>query len=216
MVVSVSRRCDIPRFQFQWFMERLKAGFAEAVNPYNSRQVKHVSLLPEDAVLIFWTRNPRNILTNEDELTKRDFRFYVMVTITAYPPALEPSMVRVSKVLRAVKELAQKIGPDRVIWRYDPIVLNSITDFHRENFRALAQSLAGSVKRVIISLYDEYKGARRRLEVLGKMGILPILPDCSAISQKTPGKPVWKSKAVPGRKIIRLLELNRVRVLIQP
>jgi hypothetical protein len=186
MIVSVSRRCDIPRFQFKWFMERLDAGFCEVVNPYNCRQIKRVSLVParegmglEEGVdlFVFWTRDPRHILAEADELTERGFRFYVMVTVTGYPSVLEPSMVRTSKVLTAIKELAKKIGLDRIIWRYDPVILTNVTDeaFHRANFDSLARELAGSVKRVIISIYDEYKEPKKRLEAMEKTGGLKML-----------------------------------------
>ena len=175
MIVSVSRRCDIPRFQFKWFMERVKAGFVNVPNPFNARQIKRVSLVPaaegmkpEDGVdlFVFWTREPKNILAKADELTERGFRFYVMVTVTGYPAVLEPFMVPTPKVLAGMKKLAQKIGAERVIWRYDPIILTDITDgdFHRANFNSLAQELAGSVRRVIISIYDEYREVKKRIE----------------------------------------------------
>ena len=205
MIVSVSRRCDIPRFQFKWFMGRLNAGFVNAVNPFNARQIKRVSLVPgrgmkpeainpeaanpeavkaegakpEDGLdaLVFWTRDPRNVLANAEELEKRGVPYYIMVTVTGYPDILEPSMVRTQKVLRAMKELAQKIGPDRVIWRYDPVLLSSVTDedFHRGNFNMLAQSLSGSVRRVIVSVYSEYKGSVQRLGALERMGALRMI-----------------------------------------
>jgi len=178
MVVSVSRRCDIPRFQFDWFMERVGEGFVETANPYNPRQIRRVSLLAEDVdALVFWTRDPRHILANADELAGRGLRFYVMVTLTGYPAALEPNQAPAPEVLSAMKELARKIGADRVIWRYDPILLTSITneDFHRANFNTLAQELAGFIKRVIISVYDEYRGAKQRLEELESEGELRLL-----------------------------------------
>jgi hypothetical protein len=164
-------------------MERLDAGFVDVANPFNANQIKRVSLLPqkesEDGVdaFVFWTRYPRNILDNADELTRRGFPFYVMVTVTGYPGKLEPGMIRTEKALRAMKELAGKIGPDRVIWRYDPVILTSITDedFHRRNFDTLAQSLAGSVRRVIISIYDEYRGAKQRLGGMENAGELRML-----------------------------------------
>jgi hypothetical protein len=184
MIVSVSRRCDIPRFQFKWFMERLDAGFVNVANPFNKNQIKRVSLVPEDGVdaFVFWTRDPRYILANTEELTKRGFYFYVMVTVTGYPLELEPSMVCTRKALSTMKELARKIGPDRVIWRYDPVLVTSITDedFHRRNFGALAQNLAGSVRRVIISLYDEYRLSRQRLEAMEKMGVFQMLNKCDS------------------------------------
>jgi DNA repair photolyase len=189
MVVSVSRRCDIPRFQFGWFMERIYEGFVDVTNPYNSSQIKRVSLVPakecntpDDGVeaFVFWTRDPRRILVNADELTKRGFPFYVMVTVTGYPAALEPYAPPAPEVLTAMKELARIIGAERVIWRYDPILLSSITDedFHRANFNSLAQNLAGSVRRVIISIYDEYREARMRLFELERKGKLRM-PDSS-------------------------------------
>ena len=194
MIVSVSRRCDIPRFQFDWFMERVNAGFVDVANPYNSRQLKHVLLSPvregmsqEEGVdiFVFWTRDPRNILANADELTNRGFPFYVMVTATGYPDALEPDMPPASEVLMSMKELARKIGPDRVIWRYDPIILTSITDagFHRANFNSLAQNLAGSVRRVIVSVYDEYREAKLRLYGLEREGKLRMLDPTDGLAE---------------------------------
>jgi len=167
-------------------MERINAGFVDAVNPFNSNQVKRVPLIPlsegmkpEEGVeaFVFWTRNPRQILANVDELTNRRFPFYVMVSLTGYPDILEPSMVSAPKVITIIKKLAQKIGPQRVIWRYDPVFLSSVTDedFHRRNFNELAQNLAGSVKRVIISVYDEYREAKKRLEWLENSNVLQML-----------------------------------------
>ncbi|GHV91265.1 hypothetical protein AGMMS50268_17680 [Spirochaetia bacterium] len=179
MIISVSRRCDIPRFRFDWFRERLDAGYAEVVNPYNKAQVRRVSLLPREVTaLVFWTRDPGPILAHAEELEARGCRFYVMVTLTGYPAVLEPNMPPREAIIAAMGELAEKLGPDRVIWRYDPIFLSSLTDrdFHLRNFKALARELAGKVRRVIISIYDEYGGAKRRLAALEKAGSLIMQP----------------------------------------
>jgi hypothetical protein len=179
MIVSISRRCDIPRFQFDWFMDRLDAGFVEAVNPFNPRQVRRVGLSPEEAeVLVFWTRDPRPLLARAGELERRGYRFYVMVTLTGYPAILEPRAPEAAAISAAMGELAEKTGPRRVIWRYDPVFLSGMTDiaFHRENFFALARRLRGKIRRVIISLYDEYRGAKRRLGALEQSGGPRVLP----------------------------------------
>jgi hypothetical protein len=179
-------------------MKRLDAGFAEVVNPFNSRQIKRVPLLPgkpgmkpEDGVdvFIFWTRDPRKILANAEELTNRGFPFYVMVTVTGYPLELEPSMLRTEKALTAMKELARKIGSDRVIWRYDPVIFTSLTDadFHRANFNILAQNLAGSVRWVIVSLYNEYTKTKKRLEGLERVGALRILDSGGSLADLLTG-----------------------------
>jgi hypothetical protein len=177
MIVSVSRRCDIPRFQFNWFTERLDAGFADVANPFNAGQIRRVSLLPGDVdAFVFWTRDPRHILAGADDLTERGFPFYVMVTVTGYPVELEPDMARTREVLTSMKALSRKTGPDRVIWRYDPVLLTDLTDedFHRKNFSTLAGELAGSVRRVVISIYDGYRGAKRRMEALERAGVLRL------------------------------------------
>jgi len=195
MIVSVSRRCDIPRFQFKWFMERLNEGFSDVANPYNPKQIKRVSLLPAAGgddkadnveAFVFWTREPENILANTEELEKRGFRFYVMVTVTGYPAELEPDAPDTSKVLDNMKKLSEKIGQDRVIWRYDPVILTSITneDFHQKNFDFLARELAGSVRRVIISIYDEYPAAKKRLE-LQKLEPRDIQPELLGVLAKS-------------------------------
>jgi len=186
MIVSVSRRCDIPRYQFDWFMEKIRAGAAESVNPFNRNQVKRIPLVParegmnaDDGVdaFVFWTRDPRHLLVNVDELTERGFSFYVMVTVTGYPLILEPDMTRTSDVLNVMKDLSEKIGAERVIWRYDPVILTTVTDedFHRRNFDYLARNLAGFVKRVIISLYDEYNAPKKRFDAMEKSSDFKML-----------------------------------------
>ena len=186
MIISVSRRCDIPRFSFDWFLEKLDTGYVEITNPFNPRQKRSVSLLPpvpgEPAeeyaeVFAFWTRDPASILEHTERLEGRGYSFFVMTTLTAYPPLLEPNVPPSQAVIRTMSLLAQKTQPERVIWRYDPIFLSDKTDFefHRRNFSSLAALLAGAVKRVIVSVYDEYSRAERRLLALEQKGSLKRL-----------------------------------------
>ena len=183
MIISVSRRCDIPGFAFDWFLKKLDEGFVEVRNPFNPLQIKSVSLNPPAAglpqentaeVFAFWTRDPSSINTHAFELGKRGYGFYVMTTLTSYPAVLEPLVLPAEKAIRAIKELALKITPDRVIWRYDPVFLSDITDseFHKRNFTCLAAQLKGSVNRVIVSVYDEYGRAEKRLLALENGKIL--------------------------------------------
>jgi hypothetical protein len=184
MVISVSRRCDIPRFSFGWFLERLDEGFTDVPNPFNAARVRRVFLRPraEDGgaefCFVFWTRDPGPLLRHFDELEERGCRFYVMVTLTGYPAILEPDVPAKDQVIHDMRLLAQKAGTGRVFWRYDPVFLSEKTDFlfHRENFADLAAGLAGAVKRVIVSVYDEYGGSRRRLAGLEKSGACQVFP----------------------------------------
>ncbi|MDR2069716.1 MAG: DUF1848 domain-containing protein [Spirochaetaceae bacterium] len=190
MIISVSRRGDIPRFQFEWFLERMEEGFVEVRNPFNAAQVRRVSLAPTDVeVLVFWTRDPRAILTHAELLESRGRRFYVMTTLTGYPAILEPDTPAPEAVIAAMEKLAEKLGPERSIWRYDPLFLSDCTNpaFHMENFRRLSRSLKGRVRRVIISVYDEYGGAKQRTAAMEKAGTLKPLPHYTPEGTPLPG-----------------------------
>ncbi|MDR1177623.1 MAG: DUF1848 domain-containing protein [Spirochaetaceae bacterium] len=179
MIISISRRGDIPRFQFEWFLERLADGFVDTVNPFNRNQVKRVSLLPDYAqVLVFWTRDPSVLLVHGKTLENMGYKWYCMTTLTGYPFSLETNPPDKALVLRALRELSGRFGSGRVFWRYDPVILSSVTarDFHLDNFRKLSQALKGAVTKVIISVYDEYPRAARRMARLEERGGFALLP----------------------------------------
>ncbi len=56
MIISASRRTDIPAFYARWFMRRIDEGFVVVRNPRNARQFRRIGLTPERVdALIFWT-----------------------------------------------------------------------------------------------------------------------------------------------------------------
>ena len=192
MVISISRRCDIPRFAFAWFLEKLDEGFVEVKNPFNPNQIRRVSLFPpaperpaaESAELLaFWTRDPGSILKHSEELERRGYKFFVMCSLTSYPAILEPNAPPTEMVIETMKQLSEKTNSNRVIWRYDPLFFSNLTDFefHRRNFANLAARLGGIVNRVILSVYDEYKKAEKRLIALEQRGSLKRPAFCSPV-----------------------------------
>ena len=191
MVISVSRRCDIPRFAFGWFLEKLADGFVEVKNPFNSAQLRRVSL-ESPALFAFWTRDPAAILEHAADLENRGYGFFVMTSLTSYPAILEPNVPSAGAVIPIMRLLAEKIGPEKVIWRYDPLFLSNFTDFdfHRRNFASLAAALNGAVKRVIISIYDEYRSAERRLAALEAAGLQRLPHYCEEPGAKLLLQPV--------------------------
>jgi hypothetical protein len=174
MIISVSRRSDIPRFYADWFMDRIRSGSVEVANPFNAKQIRTVNLNPAALdVLVFWTRDPRPLLPFLAELDERGYRYYFMTTLTGYPKEIEPGRVPVADIVDALSRLSDTIGSARSIWRYDPVFLSSVTDasFHLKNFDGLATCLHGKVERVIFSAYDEYKKTRGRVAALLNRGI---------------------------------------------
>jgi hypothetical protein len=122
MIISASRRTDIPAFYAPWFMNRVRAGFCVVRNPFNPQQSTRVSLVPQDVdLIVFWTRNPKPLLPYLKELDSRGYRYYFLFTLLDYPSWLELSTPAVENSLECFKQLSELIGPQKVIWRYDPI-----------------------------------------------------------------------------------------------
>ena len=133
-VISASRRTDIPAFYGEWLLGRLRAGFVEVRNPYNPKQVKRVSLRAQDVdCLVLWTKNPDPLAGRLDELEKLCPRFYFQYTLNDYPRELEPSLASAAERIKTFTALAARLGPERVVWRYDPVIVSSHTDagYHR-------------------------------------------------------------------------------------
>lgn len=168
-IVSASRRTDIPAFYADWFMNRIRAGFVRVPNPFNPQQIAFVSLDPHEvACIVFWTRDPRPLMPYLDELDDRGFRYFFHVTITGLPEVLEPSVPRPEAAVDALLGLSQRLGPERVIWRFDPILISNLTPPERiiENFDRLSRELAGAIEQVMISFVQPYPRALSRMKLL--------------------------------------------------
>jgi hypothetical protein len=177
MIISASRRTDIPAFYAEWFINRTRQGHCLVPNPFNWKQVARVSLEPEDVdAIVFWTRDPRPLFRHLDELTARGYCYYFQYTVVDHARELEPGGPPLATALRTFRELAEQIGPERVVWRYDPIVLTPVTDaaFHEEKFGDIACALRGRTHRCVVSIADLYPKVRKRLQALSKSGLQPI------------------------------------------
>ncbi|MDP6603243.1 MAG: DUF1848 domain-containing protein [Rhodospirillales bacterium] len=159
MIISASYKTDIPAFYGTWFMNRLDAGFCRVVNPYGGPPFT-VSLRPAEADgFVFWTRNLRPFTAALEEISSRSYPFVVQMTITGYPRALERSTVDPAAAVCDLRQIAQAFGTRAAVWRYDPIVITSLTPaaWHRDRFAALAGALAGSVDEVVVSFVHLYR-----------------------------------------------------------
>lgn len=169
MIISASRRTDIPAFFGEWFSNRIKAGYFYRINPYNPNQVKGFSLHPQDVdAFVFWTKNPRPFFKYLDLIEGMGFNYLFHFTLNDYPSIFEPGVPSVLQRLNAFKELSDRVGPKRIIWRYDPVVLSSLTPvaYHIEKVARLARELSGSTERLVISFLDFYSKVRRKLNQL--------------------------------------------------
>jgi DNA repair photolyase len=171
VIISASRRTDIPAFYSEWFMQRIKDGFFFRVNPFNSKMVKKFSLSIKDVdVIVFWTKNPKPLIKHLDDLNSKGYNYYFQFTLNDYPKIFEPNVPAIEDRIEIFQELSQKIGPRKVIWRYDPIILSSITPitYHLEKLEYISQKISGSTERIIISFLDFYGKVKNRIKKLGK------------------------------------------------
>lgn len=169
MIISASRRTDIPAFYSKWLINRIRAGWCLVPNPLNMKQISKVSLHPKDVELIvFWSKNPAPLLSHLDELDRLGFRYYFQFTLNDYPLALEPEIPSLDNRLATFLDLSRHVGPQRIVWRYDPIIISNITpvEYHRDRFAWLAEELRGTTHRVVVSLVDFYSKTNRRLSQL--------------------------------------------------
>ncbi|SEQ98607.1 protein of unknown function [Lachnospiraceae bacterium NE2001] len=169
MIISASRRTDIPAYFSEWFMNRIYAGYAVVRNPLNANQLSKVYLTPDLVdCIVFWTKNPVPIIPRLDEL--KDFCYYFQFTLTGYDKDIERNLPDKKEVLLpAFKELADKIGPERVIWRYDPILINDrySSDWHLETVKWLSDNLKGYTEKCVFSYVDYYKKIDKNLNSIG-------------------------------------------------
>jgi len=166
MIISASYKTDIPAFYGKWFLNRLAAGHCKMKNPYNCRQVRWVSLKPEDVDgFVFWTKNLGSFWNSLEVVNLLDLPFVVQYSITSYPRKLEYSVVDAKSSLKHMKKLAHEYGPLTAVWRYDPILFTSITpfSFHCQNFKHLAQKLEGITNEVVVSFAQFYQKTLRNL-----------------------------------------------------
>lgn len=177
MIISASRRTDIPALYPEWFMNRVRAGFCTVPRPRNRKVHDTVSLRPADVgAMVFWTRNPAPLLPHLGELERQGLgNFMFLFTLLDYPEIMEPGLPPKDVRIRTFRELASRIGPERVVWRYDPIVISRTFDAkqHLKSFAMLANSLEGSTNRCIISVAEDYPGNRSRLARLETHGLAP-------------------------------------------
>ncbi len=168
-IISVSRRTDIPAFYGDWFMGRLKDGFAGVVHPFGGQKYI-VSLKPQDVVcFVFWSKNFGPFLENLKIIDGLGCKFYFNYTVTGLPGVFE-SNVEKDAAIEALKQLSRMYSPRHINWRFDPIIISSACDrdYYIKAFEGLASRFEGVVERCYFSFVIKYGKVVRNFEKLAK------------------------------------------------
>lgn len=169
MIISASRRTDIPNYYSDWFLNRIREGFVYVRNPVNPHQVSKISLSPELVdCIVFWTKNPEPMLEKLGKL--REYAFYFQFTLTGYGKDMEINVPhKRQKMIPVFQRLSERVGSERVVWRYDPIVFTRryTPAYHLRAFGQIAKALQGYTDQCVISFVDVYQKNKRELQALG-------------------------------------------------
>ena len=165
MIISASRRTDIPNYYSEWFYNRIKEGFLYVRNPMNFHQVSEIRITPDLVdCIVFWTKNPLPMMDRLEEL--KAYPYYFQFTLTGYGNDVEINLPdKKTSIIPAFRELAGRIGREKVIWRYDPIFFTGryTVQYHLKAFRNIAEALSGYTEKCVISFLDIYSKNRKQI-----------------------------------------------------
>lgn len=155
VIVSASRSTDIPAFYADWFFHRLKVGYSAWTNPFNG--VKSFVSYEKCRFIVFWSKNPEPLLKYLDELNERNIGYYVQYTLNDYvKEGLERGVPPLEDRIDTFKQLVDKLGKGRVIWRFDPLILTdkiSLDDLLLK-VENIADQLQGYTEKIVFSYAD--------------------------------------------------------------
>lgn len=155
IIISASRSTDIPAFYAKWFFNRLERGYCVWYNPFN-RQKMYVSF-KHCKVVVFWTKNPKPIIPYLQELDKRGIHYYFQVTLNDYEKeGFEPNVPSLEERIDTFKHLSKLIGKEKVIWRYDPLILtpNLAPRKLLNRIYRIGNAIQGYTEKLVFSFVD--------------------------------------------------------------
>ena len=168
IIVSASRSTDIPAFYADWFFHRLKVGYSAWKNPFNGNQKLYVSY-KDTRFIVFWSKNPRPLLPHLDYLKERNIGCYIQYTLNDYEnEGLERGVPKLSERIDTFKQLVDKLGKGRVIWRFDPLILTDAIsiDALLTKIEHIGEQLHGYTEKLVFSYADilSYRKVKANLE----------------------------------------------------
>lgn len=155
VIISASRSTDIPAFYPMWFFNRLEAGYCVWYNPFNQKPM-YISFEKVKAI-VFWTKNPEPIIPYLHKLDERGIHYYFQVTLNDYvAEGFEPNVGPLEHRIEVFKRLSDMIGPERVIWRFDPLILtDSLTPRQLlTKIYHVGNQLKGYTNKLVFSFVD--------------------------------------------------------------
>jgi hypothetical protein len=169
LVLSASRRTDIPAFYMPWFMKSIECGVFDVPHPYGGLSTPVPATVDRVHTIVFWSKDFGHFLNGGygDQLVRKGFRLFFNFTINAEHPVLEPDVPCLETRIGQLSRLCARFGAERVQWRFDPICYYKTSSGRiadtTAGFEAIARQVASlGVSRCITSFVDPYRKVLRR------------------------------------------------------
>lgn len=106
---------------------------------------------------MFWTKNPKPLIPFLCELEDRSIHYYFQFTLNDYEKEnFEPNIPKIQERIDTFKQLSEKIGKERVIWRFDPLIQTQdigIEELLRK-IEYVGNQLKGHTEKLVFSFAD--------------------------------------------------------------
>jgi len=168
IIISVSRSTDIPAFHAERFINRLNNGYAVWTNPFNRNQRQYVSF-EKTRVIVFWTKNAEPIIPFLREINEKGINYYFQFTLNDYEyEGFEPNVPKLENRINTFIKLSDTIGKEKVIWRFDPLILTDklgVEQLINKVYR-VGEAIHKHTNKLVISFADiePYAKVKRNLK----------------------------------------------------
>ena len=164
-IISASRATDIPAFYSDWLIKRFENGYVVKINPYDRSRISYISLEKVKAI-VFWSKNPKPLIDKLDFFDRQNISYYFQFTLNDYEiENLEPGIPQLNERIEIFQRLSEKIGKEKVIWRFDPLIKTDITSYEEllERIMKIAKNIFPFTNKLLFSFaeIESYRKVRR-------------------------------------------------------
>ena len=169
IIISASRATDIPAFYGDWFIDRMKKGYVIKQNPFNGKKYK-ISF-DKTQLIVFWTKDPKPFLKQADVLNEYCPNYYFQYTLNDYDKNIEVNLPHLNKRIETFIQLSEIIGKEKVIWRFDPLILTDKTGINEliNKIETTADKIYEHTNKLVFSFIDiePYKKVKNKIKKSG-------------------------------------------------
>ncbi len=170
IIISASRRTDIPAFYMDWFMQGIHDGFFDVTNPFN-HHVSRVHATPENVhTIVFWSKDFRRFLKHGygEKLQAMGYHLFFNFTVNSESAWLEPNIPPLKARFTTLCGLCERFGPECINWRFDPLCFfrlpNGEDVDNLSDFQQISEYMGKlGIRRCITSFMDHYPKIKKRI-----------------------------------------------------